>query len=149
MLHAISEDGRQFLFVNALETLFPTADTSSLLDNALLRRRLPRDVLADVMRRRCVVHVGYYSIFGGWWKETRVDGVLHGKSLAWWPNGNLRWSESFAYGKMHGEHYLYHENGQMNWHHTYDDGKPCGKWGWWNEDGDRVDCCYQLREGVI
>ena len=64
-----------------------------------------------------------------------VNGIPHGKSKAWRPNGQLWWKNDYVNGKLHGKTKEWHKNGQLAWEFVYVDEKLHGKSMGWHENG--------------
>jgi antitoxin component YwqK of YwqJK toxin-antitoxin module len=64
-----------------------------------------------------------------------VDGVLHGRHVSWYSNGQMEKLLFNEDGKQHGEYKSWYENGNLSFEGMYDNGREVGMHWWYNEDG--------------
>jgi hypothetical protein len=62
-------------------------------------------------------------------------GIRHGKSRAWFENGQLRYETGWWQGRKHGTFTLWHANGRKRAEGEDRHGVPIGRWVTWAEDG--------------
>ena len=64
-----------------------------------------------------------------------AEGVRHGASREWWPDGRERSYSEWWRGDKHGQFALYFDNGQLRSTGAHVHGKPAGLWRTYDRDG--------------
>lgn len=70
--------------------------------------------------------------------EAEGQALLHGKSLAWHPNGQLQSEGSYDYDKRVGHFQYWHANGQLAAEGDFKNDQYHGQWLWWHENGQKA-----------
>jgi hypothetical protein len=77
---------------------------------------------------------------GGAWRQMRTwkDGELHGKSRAWYVNGQKAAERDYQNGKRQGTWLWWRESGQKDAQRSYREGKRHGAATWWHHNGQKM-----------
>ncbi|BDT85158.1 hypothetical protein FMUAM8_09220 [Nocardia cyriacigeorgica] len=72
-------------------------------------------------------------------QEFYVDGIAHGTTREWWPNGQLKMEGQVRHGLEYGVFRRWHENGQLAAENRFDDYGKLHTVHRWDENGAQID----------
>ncbi len=84
------------------------------------------------------------SSFDNFWNsrlaqyQAEGESLLHGKSRAWYSNGQLQWEGEYQYDSRIGRFQYWHANGQLAAEGNYRKGEYDSRWNWWHENGQKA-----------
>lgn len=78
--------------------------------------------------------------------ESRLDGVEHGPSRRWHPDGRPMEDRHYTHGRKTGTHHAWWPNGQPRFEYRFTDGEHDGPMNEWYEDGTPLRA-FHLRMG--
>lgn len=116
-----------------IDTALVPADTVLNIDTNL-------EVVNGVMYRNKLLYKGYVKtsyVTGVTSKiEGYYEGMLHGKSTEFYPNGALKTVRIYKANKAYGKHTSWWENGKLKFEFYYEDDKRVGSNKQWYEGGE-------------
>lgn len=68
-------------------------------------------------------------------ERTYLNGKLHGRSISYYRNGQVKMKGQFLKGKFHGKWEAWYEDGHRKFEIHYNKGKMEGSYKVWSEDG--------------